>query len=421
MAAPTKLERHRERAVRRAEAAVLLGEGDRSERLADARAAVEDAADVERIDALTALGTDEGTVHAYRDRYGACGVRRFTPSSGDRVYQLRAETFPAHVNWVYFIASDGANGGATDAAAVLWDAGSGMQSSREDILLGLRVVTALWNEPNAALDRLTDIVISHAHIDHFGGVRDLKVLAPQARLSVHELDARVLENFEERVTVASKNVAVFLRRAGVPDEARRDLEQMYRASKSLFSSLPVDRRLKSGDRVARRFEVIHTAGHCPGHLCMRVGDHLLVGDQVLSPITPHISPQSITPFTGLENYIRSLLRLRVLEGVTRALPAHCDVIDDFGGRIDGLLAHHRAQLDLVADAARTPKNVVQIADAMYGEQGGYHQLLALLEAGAHVEYLNEHGRLRIANLEQVERERDPILLYQSHDPDAHRS
>ena len=47
------------------------------------------------------------------------------------------------------------------------------------------------------------------------------------RLAVHELDARVLSCFTERIVIASKDCDVFWRRAGVPDAERATLLEMY--------------------------------------------------------------------------------------------------------------------------------------------------------------------------------------------------
>ena len=346
--------------------------------------------------------------HRYRHRYGIGGTRRFLTNEGDRIFQIRTETFPGHINLVYFVAGESADG---EGLALLWDVGSGMESARAEILQGLEIARGVWDESSAALDRLTHVVISHAHIDHFGDAGYFKKNASAARLVVHELDARVIENFEERVTVASKDIGVFLRRAGVDDGRRDELEAMYRMSKAMFESVQVDRRVNHGDRFGRRYEVIHTAGHCPGHICLRVGDHLLAGDHVLSPITPHVSPQSITAFTGLENYLRALMRLRLVDGVHLTLPAHCDVVPNLGQRIDEILEHHKDRLERVTECCRISRTIREVAGELFGDRHGYEELLAVLEAGAHVEYLNELGRLRIANLERVEAERDPVLEF----------
>ncbi len=40
---------------------------------------------------------------------------------------------------------------------------------------------------------------------------------------------------------------------------------------------------------------------------------------------------------------------------------------------------------------------------------GYHVLLAIEEAGAHVEYLHQRGRLRIVNLDELESDNCPVV------------
>ena len=56
--------------------------------------------------------------------------------------------------------------------------------------------------------------------------------------------------------------------------------------------------------------------------------------------------------------------------------------------------------------------ISQICAAMYPDVQGYHVLLALEEAGAHIEYLYQHAQLRIANLRQFEQEENPAILYE---------
>jgi len=50
---------------------------------------------------------------------------------------------------------------------------------------------------------------------------------------------------------------------------------------------------------------------------------------------------------------------------------------------------------------------------LFGPRAGYTRLLALEEAGAHDEYLFQRGELRIANLEDVTRENNPVIRYEA--------
>lgn len=96
------------------------------------------------------------------------------------------------------------------------------------------------------------IILTHGHVDHTGAVGDVHA-ATGAEVLVHRADAERLVN-----------------------PAR-------------YSLLPVvsrkpktaDRLLEDGDKIQVgriTLEVIHTPGHTPGGICLRVGDVLFTGD-----------------------------------------------------------------------------------------------------------------------------------------------
>src|SRR5262249_24498020 len=155
----------------------------------------------------------------------------------------------------------------------------------------------------------------------------------------------------------------------------------------------------------------HVPGHCPGLVCLQVHDVLLTSDHVLARITPHQFPQAITPFAGLEHYFRSLAKIRKLEGINFALGGHEEPIWDLRARIDAIALFHRDRLAKVLALCNEPRTVVGVTKAMFGDQDGYGWHLAIEEAGAHVEYLHQLGKLRIANLDEVSRARDPVIEY----------
>jgi glyoxylase-like metal-dependent hydrolase (beta-lactamase superfamily II) len=401
--------------MRRAEGAllpahVLAREGahldwpDALRRLADERDAVVALGLEERFEALTRAiergAADDGA--GYVARHGVAGVQRFEAGSGAaHIYCLSVETFPHHVNNVYLVAEGGSR--------LLFDCGSGAPTSQRDLALGFAVVRAAFRE-DARYEDLDWCVVSHAHYDHFGGANLLKEHT-RARLAVHELDARVLSCFSERIVVASKDCDVFWRRAGVPEDDRVALLAMYQSTKSAFRSQAVDRALRDGDTLEPGYKVHHVPGHCPGLICLQVHDVLLTSDHVLSRTTPHQFPQAITAFAGLEHYFNSLAKIRSLAGVRFALGGHEEPIDDLPARIDAIAAFHRERLERVLDLCAEAHTVAQVSDALFGAQEGYGRILALDEAGAHVEYLHQLGQLHIANLDEVARSRDPVIEY----------
>jgi len=313
------------------------------------------------------------------------------------------ETFPGHVNNIYLIL-DG------DLITLL-DVGSGLEMSNEGLERRVAEVRERFRE-EVTLEQVQHVIISHAHMDHFGWTG--RFARPGgAEVYVHELDARVLNNFEERLVLASKDLRVFMERAGVKPEARAALEEMYRFSKDFFKSVEIRHAVRDGDRIINGYRVHHVPGHCPGQICLEVEDLLFTADHVLARITPHQSPASITPFCGLELYLRSLQRIRRIEGITVALPGHESHIEDLAGRIDDIVAHHRRRLDRVLDICGEPRSLVGVSRTLFGDQAGYNRILALEEAGAHVEYLFERGELRIANLDEVAREPNPVIHYEA--------
>ena len=363
---------------------------------------------LERLDLAAASPSSDPKRRAYLERFGVAGVRRFRAGGSTHIFVMPVETFPRHVNNVYLVVEPSAD--HAGARMLLFDVGSGMPSARRDFALGFAVLRAMWDLPDARWDRLDTIVVSHAHIDHFGGL-NVAQKETSARIAVHELDARVLACFDERVIVASKDVDVFLRRAGVSVEERAELASMYSSSKSFFKNVEPDRMLRDGDLVSAGYRVHHVPGHCPGLICLQVHDVLLTSDHVLARITPHQFPQAITAFGGLENYFHSLAKIRKLEGIDLALGGHEEPIDDLRTRIDQIALFHRERLRKVLELCAAPKTVLEVTSGMFGKQEGYGTLLALEEAGAHVEYLYQLGRLRIDNLQEVASAVDPVIRY----------
>ena len=408
----SKLRRRVEWLLRRAEGALLpdavLAEEGKHLAPAEAEAALRELdpkhPELALAPRLAMLGEAKDSYEKRRDylgRFGCVGVRRFTARGDVAIYLLPVETFPHHINNVYLVIEHG--------HTMLFDTGSGLESSRRDLALGFAVARSMFGEV-ARFESIDTAVISHAHIDHFGGANDVKVKTA-ARLCVHELDARVIAGFEERVVIASKDVSVFLRRSGIPDDERARMLELYMSSRDWFRSVEVDRALRDGDLIGGGHRVIHTPGHCPGQICLLVGDVLLTSDHVLGRTTPHQFPQAITPFGGLEHYFHSLAKVRKLDLVNLALAGHEEPIADLRSRVDEIAAFHRERLMKVRDICAEPRTIAEVAREMFGNQEGYGTILAIEEAGAHVEYLHTLGKLKIANLDQVAKADDPVLQY----------
>jgi len=315
-------------------------------------------------------------------------IREWTTAEGVSIFRLPLEAFPGFWAYAYLV--------RLGEGWVLIDSGSGVESANEDLDEGLRAVEVPW-------ERLTHLLLTHGHIDHFGGVNYVRQRAPQVQIGVHELGRRTVTNYEERLAVVARRLRGFLLEAGVRPQRVDALLQMYLSLKTFFQSEKVDFTYEAVGMVLGPLRLLHLPGHCPGQVAMRLDDVLFVGDHVLSDISPHQAPESLTLYTGLGHYLASL---RALEnwtsGVRLTLGGHQRPIEDLRARIEAIRQVHRERLAKVLALLEKPHTVAEVSWALFGEVHGYNVLLALEEAGAHVEYLYLHGCLGIANLAEVE-------------------
>ncbi len=331
-------------------------------------------------------------------------IERFDSNTGVHLYRIPVEAFPGFIAYCYVLVGAG--------VPTLVDTGSGVGNSTDHLIAGIDSLREQFGEP-IGLSDIQRIIVTHGHIDHFGGLASIYERIPHAKVAIHELDRRVLINYEERVTVATKDLRVYLERAGVQPEKRALLMEMYGFAKKAFRSIQVDFTLNDG-MTLDGMTFVHTPGHCPGQVCIVVGDVLIAADHILAQTTPHQSPESITRYTGLSHYLDALHVVEKIGGLRVSLGGHEEPIEDVYGRIEGIRASHQRKLDRVIDAlkhADHPLNISEISKVLYPDKHGYDVLLALEEAGAHVEYLYEHGYIEVANLEEVEREDNPALCY----------
>jgi glyoxylase-like metal-dependent hydrolase (beta-lactamase superfamily II) len=314
----------------------------------------------------------------------------YETSDGAKIHRIPLEAFPNFWAYVYVV--------VTDEYRVLVDVGSGTDSSHTNLLEGLR-------QAGLQPADLTHIILTHAHIDHYGGLSKLHEIT-NAKIGVHELDVQTVAHHEARLALLGRRLASFLAETGLAEETREQLLSIYRFAKLIYQSVPVDFTFEAMDMRLGPFEFIHLPGHCPGHVAIRVDDVVFCGDMVVEGVTPHLAPESINPYSGLDHYLESLSRLgHWVKDARLILNGHNDAIADLPVQIEATRQNIIRRMSKAIEALQEALTIEEICRAIYGEMGGYNQLLVIEKTGAYVEYLYQHGMIEITNPDELEQGR----------------
>lgn len=163
---------------------------------------------------------------------------------------------------------------------------------------------------------------------------------------------------------------------------------------------PVERRLEDGESivlagpVTERWQVLHTPGHAPGHVCLwnDTARALIVGDMVASVGTILIDPVD----GDMRVYLEQLERLAAL-GALVAYPAHGDPIDNPTALFRRYVTHRgmREAKVLAAIVKRTAAagTAEELLPDAYDDVSPGIWPIALLSLKSHLKKLVDDGRV----------------------------
>ncbi|GEL18852.1 MBL fold metallo-hydrolase [Pseudonocardia asaccharolytica] len=261
---------------------------------------------------------------------------------------------------------------------------------------GLDAVEAGLERAGYALRDVSRIVVTHAHIDHYGLAGRLMELTG-AELQMHTMTDLDCEKYRHPDTARARRRDTYADH-GVSETERTDLaDHLTRWMPYLHTVVEASRRLRGGEQLAigaDRWEVVHTPGHSLGHVCLwsQARRVLLSGDHLLPSITPPVTFERGFDADPLRSYLDSLRRVAE-RGPEHVYPGHGRPFGDAVGRIEAILRNKIRRLEKIRRAIQErPSSVTELADRLVAKAILAHQRqLALNETLAHIAYLRWSG------------------------------
>lgn len=259
---------------------------------------------------------------------------------------------------------------------------------------GWRALRAGLGEAGFEPEDVDRLVLTHAHVDHFGTARRLRqagaevLAAPEAA----EVVASWAPEGESRWEAARP----VLEAAGCDADLQDEVREGYRLYGGMGAPVDVDGTVAGGDLVEGdgwALQVLEVPGHAPGHLALHDPDgaRVLPGDALLERIATNAG--HLAPRTGdlLGDYLASLDALEAL-GPATVHPGHGPTFEDAAATAGKHREHVTGRLGKVRkilEGATAGLCAWDVVDHLY--VGRPNPYLALSEVLGYLEHLMHLG------------------------------
>lgn len=271
----------------------------------------------------------------------------------------------------------------------------------------LSALYAQASERRIDLQRVSRIIISHGHPDHYGNAQ---LFAEQtgAPVFIHPADLEKICG-EGRWWALLEQHRDYYFKLGVPEALIQSM--IDRNRDSAVGTRQVERSrvrlIQGGERLHfKRFdaEVLHMPGHTPGLICLYAPAQrmLFADDHVLARISPNplldlSQGEGETKFLALVRYLEGAKAVQALE-LDCVLPGHGPAFRNHRELLDGLFAMYERRQEKLLTALRVkPTSAYKLIDSMFARRNDRRLHLMLSEVLGNLEVLELAGRVSRAD------------------------
>jgi glyoxylase-like metal-dependent hydrolase (beta-lactamase superfamily II) len=288
-----------------------------------------------------------------------------------------------------------------DAGDTLVDCGIALDDPTADARDndGTAPLAAALRSCGSSFERLARVVITHAHIDHYGVAGEL-VRRSDADLWMHAETERDRTKYADPASAVDRR-AIMLADHGLYGEELDSASTGLRDWMPVMPSIGQPTRLLTGGETFRAAErtwrVVPTPGHSPGHICLWSEDDRLLcsGDHLLKNIAPPVTFERGFERDPMGSFLESLRTVQRLSP-SLVLPGHGDTFSNGAHRAEMIGNSKRRRLDrLLALIDGRDRSVADITTELFGPQPtGARQHFAMAEVLAYLAYFEVRGQAR---------------------------
>jgi glyoxylase-like metal-dependent hydrolase (beta-lactamase superfamily II) len=285
-----------------------------------------------------------------------------------------------------------------DGGLLLFDSGLGTPEAHAALEEGFRRL-------GRRFDEVRRIVVSHAHVDHYGAARFVEERAGRELPAfAHPADLPKMAEGGTRWRDRQPHYGAYLVKLGVPVDVLLAVRGQGEKSHALAQRIRAVRPLAGGEVLETRhltLRVLHMPGHTPGLLCLHDEARRIffAADHLLEKISPNpiieLGPNGEEGFfRPLLAYVESVGRMRALD-LDLVLPGHGPPFAGHRQVIDRLLAFYgkrQARIRELLDDR--PRTAWEVAQALFPAARPLDAFLTVSETIANLEVLEQRGEAR---------------------------